>query len=226
MANNIKDLIVPLSNVVADRAAKTVENVLKYTAVDVRRAAQRSIKSGGRTQKSKNYSVSKPGEPPKSHKGTLKQAIRYEKTAPTTYLIGPERYGASKALKTLEYGGTGQIKSTFYADDYVARRRQSYRKRKSPEPIRPRAKKPYRVKGRVNGASVQVRDYLYFTNEGAWERATASAAFQAWARMQRTTDVLDVQVERRPYMRPALVAETTAQKNKARMTRAINSAKR
>ncbi len=221
-------IVVNLSNVVADRAARVVESVLLYTAVDVRREAIRSIKSGGRNRKSKNWSTSRPGEPPKSHLGTLKNAIRYERANGTTYLIGPERVGSSSALKTLEYGGTGQIKSTFFSDYYVNARRPSTRARlrKSPPPVRPRAKKPYRVRSRAKPDGVLVRDYLYFTSEGAWERASASSRFQAWARMTYTTDVQRIPVAPRPYMRPALAKQTTAEKNAGLMTRAINSAKR
>lgn len=216
-------IIVKLSDIVADRTDRVVQNVLRYTAADVRRAASRSIKSGGRNMRSKNWTTSKPGEPPRSHKGTLKQAIRHTQTDSLTYIVGPERLGASSALKTLEYGGSGTVKATFYDEQYVANRRKSRRKRKGAEPVRPRAKKPYRVVSKTNPNGVIVRDYLYFKNSGAWERAAASSRFQSWASRMRTVETKTVRVEPRPYMRPALEQETADEKANARMTRAIRA---
>lgn len=217
-------IVVNLSNIVAERASKVALDALRYTAADVRRAAQRSIKSGGKTRQSKNWQTSRPGEPPRSHKGTVKQTIQYARQDGGSYLIGPTKVGASKALKTLEYGGTGEVRTTFYDESYLKRRRQSARKRKSPDPVRPRAKKPYRVASRSNHKGVMVRDYLYFKNSVAWSRATASAGFQAWASRMKTTETQNVRVAPRPFMRPALQTETTDAKNRARMTRAIRRA--
>ena len=99
-----------LLSVAEKRALAVGKEAVKYTAWDIRQAAQRSIKSGGKNKRSKNWSFSKPGEPPKSHLGTLKNAISYEAVNDLTYLIGPERRGASTTLKTLEYGGRGQFR--------------------------------------------------------------------------------------------------------------------
>ena len=57
-------------------AVDVAKTALRFTAYDVRQTAQRSIKSGGKNKRSKNWQFSKPGEPPRSHIGTLSQAAK------------------------------------------------------------------------------------------------------------------------------------------------------
>lgn len=213
-------------------AVQVAREAAKYTAFDVRTAAQRSIKSGGKNKRSKNWSFSKPGEPPKSHLGTLKNAIRFEANGPDAYLIGPERVGASSALKSLEYGGTGTFRETDYNANYVAKKRRRTRARSfdsreircrvhgTLRTSRPRAVRPYYVYSKELGKGAFVRDYRYFYSQEEWLAATKAPAFQRWANDQRRTTTTTVKIDARPFMRPALAAQTTEQKNAARMTRA------
>lgn len=222
----------------ADQMAETVAaEALKYTAIDVRKAAMRSIKSGGKNKRSKNWRFSKPGEPPLSHLGTLKNAIRYEKTD-SGYIIGPELVGASKTLKTLEYGGEGAFIEKDYAPEYAQKRRRrkktkSYEKRGwrcqrhgTVRASRPATARRYYIYSKSLGRGVYVDTYQYFYSKEEWIAATKSPTFQAWARRQYQTTRSTVSVAARPYMRPALAAQTTEAKNAARLTRAAKNVSR
>lgn len=224
---------------VAEKRALDVGKVaVKFTAIDVRRQAQRSIKSGGKNPRVKNWSVSKPGEPPKSHIGTLKKAIMYEAVNDSTYLIGPERVGASTTLKTLEYGGTGQFREVSYSANYVKKKRKRTRAKSyesaslrcrvhgTLRTTRPRATRPYYVYSRDLGRGVIVRDYRYFYSREEWEAARNSPLFQAWAKTVRSSVTTRVHVDARPYMRPALASQTTPEKNEARLRRAVKNVAR
>ena len=206
---------------VTTRAVQVAQTVLKFTASDIASAAKRSIKSGGKTPKSKNYRFSNPGEPPLSHVGTLKNAIRYEQIDGGTYIVGAPRLGNSRALKTLEHGGQGSFTTTSYDPDYVDKRRKSARRKTKTQRIKPRAKRPYRVYSKFHPQGVVVREYLYFNSSDTWERARDSAGFQAWASTKRERFVKTVDVEARPYMRPALAKETAPNRMNARWNRAI-----
>jgi hypothetical protein len=219
----------------ADQMAETVAaEALKYTAFDVRSAAIRSIKSGGKNKRSKNWRFSKPGEPPLSHLGTLKNAIRYEKTD-SGYIIGPERVGGSKALKVLEYGGEGEFRETSYAAEYIQKRRRR-KKAKSFESrgwrcsrhgtvraSRPATARRYFIYSKELGKGVYINSYQYFYSKEEWIAASKSPTFQAWARRQKMATRSTVSVAARPYMRPALAAQTTEAKNAARLTRAAKA---
>ena len=203
----------------SDRVAQVARRVLQFTAADVASAAKRSIKAGGKTLKAKNYAVSRPGEPPRSHLGTLKNAIRYRELDGGTWIIGPEKVGASSALKALEFGGNGSISSAYYAYEYV-RTRKRRRKAKNPR-IKPRAAKPYYVAGKYDPKGTRVTEYLYFNSSDTWERARASSRFQAWAATKRFREVKTLQVEARPFMRPALAKETAPNRMNSRWSRAL-----
>jgi len=221
-----------LLSVAEKRALAVGKEAVKYTAWDIRQAAQRSIKSGGKNKRSKNWSFSKPGEPPKSHLGTLKNAISYEAVNDLTYLIGPERRGASTTLKTLEYGGRGQFREVSYSANYVTKRRKRTRAKSyesaslrcrvhgTLRTTRPRATRPYYVYSKEIGKGVTVRDYRYFYSREEWLAATKSSAFQAWAKSVRSSTTTSVRVDARPFMRPALASQTTPAKNEARLRRA------
>ena len=217
-------------------AVDVAKTALRFTAADVRKAAQRSIKSGGKNKRSKNWQYSKPGEPPRSHIGTLKKAITYEASADgLSYLIGPQQRGASTTLKTLEYGGQGSFKEVDYNAQYVAKKRKRSRAKSfgnkewrcrvhgTVRASRPPAKRPYYVWSAALGKGSWIREYRYFYSEEEWRAATKSPAFQAWAQAQRRLTVSHVHIDARPYMRPALAAQTTETKNAQRMTRAARS---
>ena len=221
-----------LLQIAESRAVAVAREACKYAAFDVRRAAQRSIKSGGKNSRSKNWQFSKPGEPPRSHLGTLKNAIRFESNGPDSYLIGPERVGASTALKALEYGGTGTFRETDYSAQYVAKRRRRTRARSfdsaeircrvhgTVRASRPAAVRPYYLYSKELNRGVTVREYKYFYSREEWIAATKSPAFQSWARQQSRQTTTTVQIAPRPFMRPALASQTTPTKNAARLTRA------
>ncbi len=227
-----------LMKIAVQKAYAIQQSALRYTAADVRRTAQRSIKSGGKSPSSKNYSFSKPGEAPKYHRSTLKQGIQYEKVDDGTYLIGPERVGVGSTLKTLEYGGKGSFTETVYTDDYAKTRKQTKRRQKdiysrsyrcsvhgTVRASRPQASHPYRVYTKGNPRGQVVRDYLYFYSYEEWEAASNSPRFQQWATTKRMTTRQEVDVAARPFMRPALAVETAAGKVQSRMTRAIRASK-
>lgn len=220
-------------------AVDVAKTALRFTAYDVRQTAQRSIKSGGKNKRSKNWQFSKPGEPPRSHIGTLKNAISYEAAADgLAYLIGPERRGASTTLKTLEYGGQGAFREVDYSAQYVAKQRRKRRAKSfdstewrcrvhgTVRASRPKAKRPYYIYSKELGKGQTVRDYRYFYSEEEWRAAAKSPAFQAWAQAQRRLTVSHVRIDARPFMRPALAAQTTETKNAQRMTRAARSVAR
>lgn len=210
-----------LINLAQKRAYSVAQKVLKYTAADVKRAASRSIRPGGKTRQSKGWTTSKPGEPPRSHKGTLKQGIKYIRVSDVFYLIGPSHIGSSRALKVLEYGGQGEIRTTTYSDEYVANRK---RKRRGKNGIkaqaRPKAKRAYHVASKSVPKGIMVREYLYFKSRASWEAAKDNPNFMSWANAQRKVETVQVNVKKRPFMRPALAQEVAEDKMKARFTRA------
>lgn len=211
----------------AAKAEKTAATVAKWTAFDVQKAAKKSIKPGGKSKSSKNYTTSKPGEAPRSHRGTLKQAIEVEQLSLFSFIVGPEQTGNSHALRALEHGGESTTTTTTTAEAYVARvkkskRRASRAKKKPAAPrIHPTAARSYTLYSRNNPRGVEVKDYLYFYSREAWERSRDKANFQRWANEQKTTTVSSIIIAARPFMEPALVAETTAAKKEARIRRAI-----
>lgn len=215
---------LPLLESKAETAARLAA---KWTAFDVQKAAKKSIKSGGKKRGAKNFETSKPGEAPRSHRGTLKQAIRVEELTLFSFIVGPEKTGSSTALRALEHGGESTIKTTTTADSYVARvkkakRRAARTKKKPAAPrVHPPAARSYTLYSRNNPRGVEVKDYLYFYSREAWERSRDKASFQRWASGQKTTTSSSIILAARPFMEPALVAETTAAKNGARIKRAI-----
>lgn len=206
---------------VARRADRAVQNVVRWTAWDVQRAAKTSIKSGGKNRGSKTWQTSKPGEPPRSHVGTLKQAIRVEKESATTYVVGPEKRGAGSALKALEHGGPSANRATYYSEEYLARAKKSKRAAKKSERVRPKTARPYTIYSKNNPRGVRVTEYQYFYSREAWERARQSQDFQSWARGVRQTLTTSIRIAARPYMAPALVRETSATKTSSRIARAF-----
>ena len=205
---------------IEQRATRAVENVVKWTAFDVQRAAKASIKSGGKNRGAKNWQTSKPGEPPRSHVGTLKQAIRVERESATSYVVGPEKRGNGTALRALEHGGESSIRSTVYGDAYVARMKRSRRK-KNETRVHPKAARPYTLYTRDNPRGVRVSEYRYFYSRDAWERARNTAAFQLWAQSVRQTTVSSIRIAARPFMAPALMKEANSSKMNARISRAF-----
>lgn len=211
---------VAIVNRIEQRATRAVENAVKWTAFDVQRAAKASIKSGGKNRGAKNWQTSKPGETPRSHVGTLKQAIRVAKESATSYVVGSEKRGNGSALRALEHGGESKTRATFYADAYVARMKRARRK-KNETRVHPKAARPYTLYTRDNPRGVRVTEYRYFYSRDAWERARNTAAFQDWARTVRQTTVASIRIAARPFMAPALMKEATTAKMNARISRAF-----
>lgn len=215
---------LPLLETKAETAARLAA---KWTAFDVQKTAKKSIKSGGKKRGAKNFTTSKPGEAPRSHRGTLKQAIEVEQLSLFSFIVGPEQTGNSHALRALEKGGESTTTTTTTAEAYVARakkskRRASRAKKKPAAPrVHPTAARSYTLYSRNNPRGVEVKDYLYFYSREAWERSRDKANFQRWANEQKTTTVSSIIIAARPFMEPALVAETTAAKKEARIRRAI-----
>ncbi len=211
---------------VVRKVAQKEATVARYTAWDIQKAAKRSIKSGGKKPSAKNYKVSKPGEAPKSHVGTLKQAIRVAKVDEQSFIVGPEQRGGGKALSALEYGGTSTIKETYHDEKYVAnvqkaKRRAARAKKNDAVKVHPKAKRPYTLRTRDNPRGITVSDYVRFYSTESWEHARKSAAFQNWAKSVRTDEQETVVIAPRPYMFPALRAETTEEKIAGRFVRAF-----
>lgn len=207
------------------RADRAIQNVVRWTAWDVQRAAKTSIKSGGKNRGAKSWQTSKPGEPPRSHVGTLKQAIRVEKESATTYVVGPEKRGNGSALKALEHGGPSAIRATYYSEEYVARvkkaKRAAAKAKREDLRVRPKTARPYTLYMKNNPRGVRVTEYQYFYSREAWERARQSQDFQLWTSGVRQTLTTSIRIAARPYMAPALVRETSATKTTSRIARAF-----
>lgn len=201
------------------KATAAARKTVLWTARDVRSAAKRSIKSGGKNPLTASYKTSKPGEPPRSHKGTLKNAIVYEKLNEDSYLVGAPRLGNSQALKVLEYGGTARSNRTYYVDEYVQRAARPRSKGKTR--VRPRASRPYALYTK-SGVRKVVRDYRRFTSRQAWESAAKSANFLTWAARQRVVENAVYQMQARPYMKPALLVAASPEKVAERLRRAVS----
>lgn len=209
----------------SDDVKRKILKALEWTAIDVMRSARASIKSGGKTRTSKNWQTSKPGEPPRSHVGTLKQAIRYERDG-EGYVVGAPKLGSSSALKALEHGGSSSIKATYYSEEYVAnvkkkKRASAKAKRNGDVRVRPKTARPYIYYTKNNPRGVRVTEYQYFWSRDAWERARNATAFQTWARGVRQTETTSIRLAARPYMAPALAKEIVSTKTNARLARAF-----
>lgn len=202
------------------KATGAARKAVLWTARDVRSAARRSIKSGGKNPVSTAYKSSKPGEPPRSHKGTLKNAIVYEKLNDDAYIIGAPRLGSSTALKLLEFGGQARSNKVYYQDEYVERmgRKRSGRSKKGGGVVKPTAARPYVVASR--STRKVVKDYRRFNSRDAWERARKSAAFLAWAQSVRLIENAQYTLKPRPYMYPALLLAGSPEKVAERLKRA------
>lgn len=219
---------VAIVNRIERNATRAVENAVKWTAFDVQRAAKASIKSGGKNRGAKNWQTSKPGEAPRSHVGTLKQAIRVAKESATSYVVGSEKRGNGSALRALEHGGESKTRATFYDDAYVARIRRKKRpvsRQATSGRVHPKAARPYTLYTRDNPRGVRVTEYRYFYSRDAWERARNTAAFQDWARTVRQTTVASIRIAARPFMAPALIKEANSSKMNARISRAFGQFK-
>jgi hypothetical protein len=98
----VKDLFFNKPQVIV-ALNKTNRKVLSNFGALVRKIAQRSMRPGGK----KNL-VSKPGEPPRTHKGLLKKRLYYSYSPATqSVVVGPTSlYGVGKIPPLMEYGGT------------------------------------------------------------------------------------------------------------------------
>lgn len=207
---------------IANFTQKVARTVAEYTAYDVRSRASRSMKSGGKNRRSKTYKSSAPGSPPLYHTGGIKNAIAVEETE-GAYLIGPQAKGGSKALKTLERGGNGEIVKTVVSDSYASKLR---RRPKQPAKgrTRPTTKRPYFV-DMPDGKYKRITQYRYFYTTDAWNKARNSAPFQSWASGQIRREKREVPVKARPYMKPALDFETSEARTAPRVKRVVNKVK-
>jgi len=78
------------------------KDALTHAGASVRKRARQSIR--------RRKGTSKPGEPPRSHVGTLKRLIYYGwDPASESVVVGPLRFGEGGA-PALEYGGLARIK--------------------------------------------------------------------------------------------------------------------
>ncbi len=207
---------------VADLAAKIAKRTAEYTARDVKSAAARSMKSGGKNRRSKNYKHSKPGDPPLYHTGGIKKAIAFEETK-DGYIVGPEARGTSKALKTLEKGGTGTFSTTVYSKEYEATLRRRARPAKGGKTRPATARKYFFTLS--DGKTKSVTQYRYFYSKDAWKRAVSSSRFLNWAKKAQWTEKKEVKIAPRPYMNPALKKETAPNRIEPRVKRVANQFK-
>lgn len=207
---------------VADLAAKIAKRTAEYTARDVKSAAARSMKSGGKNRRSKNYKHSKPGDPPLYHTGGIKKAIAFEETK-DGYIVGPEARGTSKALKTLEKGGTGTFSTTVYSAKYESTLRRRARPAKGGKTRPATARKYFFVLS--DGKTKSATQYRYFYSKESWKRAVSSSRFLNWAKNAQWTEKKDVKIAPRPYMAPALKKETAPNRIEPRVKRVANQFK-
>lgn len=208
--------------VVADLAAKIAKRTAEYTARDVKSAAARSMKSGGKNRRSKNYKHSLPGNPPFYHTGGIKKAIAFEETS-EGYVVGPEARGTSKALKTLEKGGPGTFSKTVYSQGYESTLRRRARPAKNGKTRPATARKYFFTLS--DGKTKSATQYRYFYSKDAWKRATSSPDFLNWAKKAQWTEKKEVKIAPRPYMAPALKIETAPNRIQPRIKRVANQFK-
>jgi len=99
---NIKNMFFDRRKVI-DKVAKANRRNLSKAGAFIRRSAKSSIR--------KRKRISRPGEPPSSHEGSLRRLIYfgYEPNRETV-VIGPVRFGAGKAPALLERGGRTRLK--------------------------------------------------------------------------------------------------------------------
>ena len=228
-------------------AALVAAKASSAAAADVRREARRSIKRGGepRGKKAPPKSewtrlgfTSRPGDPPLSHKGTLKNAIRYARRRPDEVVVGPEKDdGIGDAPRTLERGGRGRVVSVKYSASYLARATRKKkrsrtadfsppcRKHGTARVTRPKAERPYTVYGE-DGRFATIRDYRYFYSREEWEAARDSPGFLSWAKTARRRVEARVPVAPRPYMAPALAKTSSPEVAEPRLARIVKAAAR
>lgn len=179
---------------------ETLNRVGSYT----RKVAMNSMKRAPKTNKpldEKQIAVkgqhgrvaSRPGNPPYSHKGNLKDSIRFAVEQDEQIVtIGPKQYkGRSEGARVLERGGTISKKTKINA----------------PKP-KGSPKKP--AQGRV-----RPKGFRYFYSEEARQKAItghgkgADRNFAAWCRAQEIArrniiiKIEQIKVKKRPYMDPA-----------------------
>ena len=180
------------------------------------------MKSGGKNRRSKNYKHSKPGDPPLYHTGGIKKAIAFEETK-DGYIVGPEARGTSKALKTLEKGGTGTFSTTVYSKEYEATLRRRARPAKGGKTRPATARKYFFTLS--DGKTKSATQYRYFYSKDAWKRAVSSSRFLNWAKNAQWTEKKEVKIAPRPYMEPALKKETAPNRIEPRVKRVANQFK-
>lgn len=196
------------------RNQKAAEYTVVSVAQGIQRAVKRSMRSGG-----KYHRVSKPGEPPRVHRGTLKNLTRWQKMDSFTAIVGPEKVGTASAPvpRVLEQGATVVPSKT------VRRLKPNYRRRNfSPEKVRDlnvnkygeqRSARPFQKKLK-NKRRVR---YEYFYSYQRWDAAREAPAFQRWATsVTEEVKVKPFKIESRPYMEPAL-KKVTSEDNLAKI---------
>lgn len=201
-------------------------SVAKETAQGTARDAKKSIRPGGKNRRAKSWKTSEPGEPPRSHRGTLKNAIRFARDG-DRFVVGPEAVGgwSASTLRTLESGGRGRFVETVFRADYFDRasrrpRSRPCAKRGTRRVDRPKASRPYDVYG-PDGRSKRITNYRYFYSREGWEAARNAPEFQRWASTRKTVSTLRPQVAPRPFMEPAFAANLTPEKIRKRIRRAV-----
>lgn len=99
---NIKNMFFDRRRII-DKVAKANRRNLSKAGAFIRRSAKSSIR--------KRKRISRPGEPPSSHEGSLRRLIYfgYEPNRETV-VIGPVRFGAGQAPALLERGGSTRLK--------------------------------------------------------------------------------------------------------------------
>ncbi|MDO4571202.1 MAG: hypothetical protein Q4D38_12515 [Planctomycetia bacterium] len=183
------------SELVQYHYASPVINNLKRAGACVRRTARQSIR-----KVSKTSTRSKPGEPPRSHRGTLREGILYDvNPATATVIVGPIKNRAGKVPHILEFGGRTKPSSVWKKRIYQVgqwgpvdvsdtKRWQSHQKTSGHN---------------ENGAAV----WRWTVRRRLVSEKQARRATHLWNEIlhggRLTSDDL-VTIEPRPYMRPAL----------------------
>jgi len=210
----------------SDVSQRRAEKFLVATAADVRKTAQRSLKSGGKNRYSKTYKSSKPGEPPLTHGSRLKRSIRYEINGAGAVTVGAPSFAGSKTAGVLEKGGSGSITETRARDDYFERRKKNARlakKNRSAANVPPlKSKRAYTLVSE-SGSTRRVSVYERFKSEQAAKRAAAAPKFQAWRGKVQETKTTETNVQARPFVKPAVEKETDIEKEQARWARIVRT---
>lgn len=206
-------------NKIGPSKLKIASTMVQWLAGDIKHAAKRSIKSGGKSQKSRSYKTSSPGQPPFYHEKTFLNTIQVgeeNRQGIRSYIIGATKDSRfeTTGVKALEHGGvTMQNRIVSPKEEGLPKRKfyktvQKLRGSKGHKVLKTvRAGKSVRERQSERGITTRhgkkTYQYKYFRSRRAWENARSSPRFLRWASAGQVITKRAIHVRARPFMRPA-----------------------